>query len=43
MRKSITNNRYIHTLDERMVAFWKMFSHFQKPNEEMKRVCEVNY
>jgi transposase len=43
MRKKITHNRYIHTLDERMVAFWKMFSHFQKPNEEMKMVCKINY
>jgi transposase len=43
MRKKITHNRYIHTMDERLVAFWKMFSHFQKPNEEIKRVCEINY
>lgn len=43
MRKKITHNRYIHTLEERMVAFWKMFSHFQKPNVEMKMVCKINY
>ncbi len=43
MRKKITHNRYINTLEERIVAFWKMFSHFQKPNEEMKIVCEINY
>jgi transposase len=43
MRKKITHNRYIKTMKERMAAFWKMFSHFQKPNEELKRVCEINY
>jgi len=43
MRKKITHNRYIQTMDGRMAAFWKMFSHFQKPNEEMKKVCEINY
>ena len=43
MRKKITNNRYIMTLNERKKEFWKMFSHFQKPNEELKKVCEINY
>jgi len=43
MRKKITHNRYIKTLKERKVAFWKMFSHFQKPNKELKTVCEINY
>lgn len=43
MRKKITHNRYVHTMEERLVAFWKMFSHFQRPNEEMKRVCEIKY
>ena len=43
MRKKITNNRYINTLSERKIEFWKMFSHFQKPNEELKNVCEIKY
>ena len=43
MRKKITNNRYIMTLKERKKEFWKMFSHFQKPNDELKSVCEINY
>lgn len=43
MRKKITNNRYTMTLKERKNEFWKMFSHFQKPNEELKRVCAINY
>ena len=43
MRKKITHNRYLKTLNERKIAFWKMFSHFQKPNEVLKRVCVINY
>jgi transposase len=43
MRKKITHNRYIKTLKERKIAFWKMFSYFQKPNLELKTVCEINY
>lgn len=43
MRKKITNNRHTSTLEERRKEFWKMFSHFQKPNEELKIVCEINY
>jgi transposase len=43
MRKKITNNRYMKTLKERKAEFWKMFSHFQFPNEELKNVCEINY
>lgn len=43
MRKKITHNRYLNTLKERKAAFWQMFSHFLKPNEELLRVCEVNY
>ena len=43
MRKKITHNRYTQTLKERIVIFWQMFSHFNKPNEELKRVCQINY
>lgn len=43
MRKKITHNRYITTLDERIKQFWKMFSHFQKPNQELLTVCEINF
>lgn len=43
MRKKITHNRYVQTMKERKAAFWKMFSHFQKPNEELKRVCGIIY
>lgn len=43
MRKKITHNRYVKSLEERKIAFWKMFSHFQKPNEELKNICVINY
>ena len=43
MRKKITHNRYLYTLDERIREFWKMFSHFQKPNLELLKVCEINF
>jgi len=43
MRKKITHNRYVKSLQERKTEFWKMFSHFQKPNNKLIAVCEINY
>lgn len=43
MRKKITHNRFLKTMKERIAAFWKMFSQFLKPNQELKLVCEINY
>ncbi len=43
MRKKITHNRYIKSLTDRKTEFWKMFSHFQKPNQELKTICAINY
>jgi transposase len=43
MRKKITHHRYLQTLQERKAVFWKMFSHFLKPNNELKIICEINY
>jgi len=43
MRKKITHNRFVKSIEERKAVFWKMFSHFQKPNDELKTVCEINY
>ena len=43
MRKKITNNRYVDTLKNRMVLFWKMFSHYQKPNQSIVKLCNLNY
>lgn len=43
MRKKITHNRHIKTLKERKADFWRMFSHFLKPNLQLKTICEINY
>jgi transposase len=43
MRKKITHNRHVQSMDQRLIAFWKMFSHFQKPNPQLLKVCEINY
>ena len=43
IRKKITHNRYLVNLEERKIKFWLMFSHYQKPNMELLRVCNVNY
>lgn len=43
MRKKITNNRYVDTLKNRMIEFWKMFSHYQKPNQFIVDLCNLNY
>jgi len=36
MRKKITHNRFMETLDKRKISFWKMFSHFLKPTKDFK-------
>lgn len=43
MRKRITHNRACISLDERIIKFWKLFSHFQKPNEEIIKLCNINF
>jgi len=43
MRKKITNNRYIDTIKNRMIQFWKMFSHYQKPNQTIVNLCNLTY
>jgi transposase len=43
MRKKITNNRHVDTLKNRMIEFWKMFSHYQKPNQFMVDLCNLNF
>jgi transposase len=43
MRKKISNNRYVESLDKRMVAFWKLFSHYQKPSNFITNICNVKY
>jgi transposase len=43
MRKKISNNRYVNTLRNRIIAFWKLFSHYQKPNDFIVNLCNLNY
>lgn len=43
MRKKISNNRYVDSLKNRMIMFWKMFSHYQKPNQLIVNLCNLNY
>jgi transposase len=43
MRKRITHNRYVKTLYERKANFWRMFSHYLYPNDDLKNICVLNY
>jgi transposase len=43
MRKKITHNRACSTMEERLIRFWKLFSHFQKPNSVIVNLCNTNY
>jgi Transposase and inactivated derivatives len=43
MRKKITHNRLMNSMQDRKKAFWKMFSHYQKPNNELLNICVINY
>lgn len=43
MRKKITHNRFIFSLKIRKVRFWQLFSQYQKPNDFMINLCNVNY
>jgi transposase len=43
MRKKITHNRYINTMKNRLIQFWKMFSHFKKPNQFIVDLCNVSF
>ena len=35
--------RYLESLKDRKIAFWKMFSHFLEPNKELLSICEINF
>lgn len=41
MRKKITHNRYINSLEERVGWFWQLFSKFKKENETCKKLCNL--
>jgi len=43
MRKSITHNRFVESLEMRKAKFWLMFSHYLVPNEKMLNICAINY
>ena len=43
MRKSITHNRYLSSIKERIAKFWQLFSKCLKPNDLLKNVCVINY
>ncbi len=43
MRKKISNNRYMESLEERMKNFWKLFSHFQKQNQFVVDLCNLSF
>jgi len=43
MRKKISNNRYVDSLKKRMIAFRNLFSKFEKPNEFIVNLCNLNY
>ena len=42
MRKKITHNRLLLSLAERKIKFWKLFSLFQKNNDEIIRICAIH-
>lgn len=43
MRRSITHNRYLSSIKERIAKFWQLLSQALKPNEKLKNICVINY
>jgi transposase len=43
MRKSITHNRYLSSLKERIAKFWQLLSGCLKPNLLLKNICVINF
>ena len=43
MRKSITHNRYLSSLKERIAMFWRLLSGCLKPNKILKNICVINF
>ncbi len=41
VRKKITHNRFVKSLNDRKKAFWRMFLHYQKPNDVFKKNCKI--
>jgi len=43
MRKSITHNRYLSSLKERIAKFWQLFSSADRPNDLIKNICVTKF
>jgi len=43
MRKSITHNRYLSSIKERIAKFWRLMSGCLLPNLILKNICVINY
>jgi len=43
MRKSITHNRYLSSIKERIAKFWRLFSQALMPNDFLKNICVINF
>ena len=43
MRKSITHNRYLSSIKERIAKFWRLFSPCLIPNSLLKNICVINF
>ena len=43
MRKSITHNRYLSSINERMTKFCRLLSGCFRPNDLLKNICVINY
>jgi transposase len=43
MRKSITHNRYLSSIKERIAKFWRLLSIGLIPNYKLKNICVINF
>jgi transposase len=43
MRKSITHNRYLSSINERKAKFWRLLSGCLAPNDLLKNICVNKY
>jgi transposase len=43
MRKSITHNRCLASIKERIAKFWRLLSACLRPNKLLKNMCVINY
>jgi transposase len=43
MRKSITHNRYLVSIKERVAKFWRLLSQCLQPNDLLKSICVIKY